>query len=232
MSSFFEKSQNDVVGILLADDYFSDILVVAVRSLEADNAAAAAVAGTKLKNGKAGVAVRVLMPTLRKHSQETISQLRSRIIVRVVENPTINNGSIGVGKSAEEVMSKVYDLLDRMKLGWTAHEFKADTDEVQAIIEGGNLQYDQAFYTFVPTGGLSPVAFPHITLLTSTVTMTCATSGAAIYYTTDGATFPSAANSATLYAGAFTKPAVGTVIRACAFKTGMRQSHANNETVT
>ena len=231
--SYFERLQNDITGALLADadSYFADIVVVAVRSLEADNIAAAAVAGTKLKNAKAGVAVRVLMPTLQKQSKQVIGQLRSKVIVRVVENPTINNGANGTTKSAEEVSAKCYDILDRLKLAWSAHELKADEDEVTPELVDGMLQYDLAFYTFLPTLGRTAVATPTLTVA-STVTLTCGTSGAAIYYTTDGVTFPSAANAATLYASPFTTPASGTLIRVAAFKATLRQSDVVHYTVT
>jgi hypothetical protein len=225
LSSYFERLQNDITGALLADAdaYFADVTVVAVRSLEADNMAAAAVAGTKVKNGKAGVAVRVLMPTIRKTSKEVVSLLRARVIVRVTENPTINKGSTGTDKSAEEIGAKCYDILDRLKLAWSKHELKADDDEIEPAIVDGNLQYDFSFYTFLPTLGRTVVAAPTYTV-TSTVLLATATSGAAIYYTTDGVTFPSAANTATLYSTPFTKPASGTLIRAAAFKAGLRQS--------
>jgi len=225
LSSYFERLQNDITGALLADmdSYFSDVTVVSVRSLEADNIAAAAVAGTKVKNGKSGVAVRVLMPTIRKTSKEVVSLLRARVVVRVVENPTINNGSIGTGKSAEEISAKCYDILDRLKLAWSKNELKADESEVEPAIVDGMLQYDLSFYTFLPTVGRAVVATPSI-IVSSTVALATTTSGAAIYYTTDGVTFPSAANGATLYSAPITTPASGTLIRAAAFKVGLRQS--------
>lgn len=233
MSSYFERLQNDITGALLADadSYFADIVVVSLRSLEADSLAANAVAGTKLKNGKAGVAVRVLMPTLRKHEKEIVSQVRSRVIVRVCENPTINNGALGTGKSAEEVSAKCIDILDRLKVAWSASELRLDEDEVTPAMEDGMLIYDLPFYTFLPTPGRSVVATPTLTVA-STVTLATSTSGAAIYFTTDGVTFPSAANAATLYSAPFTTPASGTLIRVAAFKAGLRQSNVVHYTVT
>jgi hypothetical protein len=232
-TSYFERLQNDITGALLADadSYFADIVVVAVRSLEANSIAEAAVAGTKLKNGKAGVAVKVLMPTLRKADKEIVSKLRSSVTVRVVENPTINNGSTGTGKSAEEVAAKIYDILDRLKLAWSHNELRADDAEVSPELVDQMLQYDLPFYTYLPTLGRTPVATPTLTV-SSTVTLATATSGAAIYYTTDGVTFPSAANAATLYSAPFTTPASGTLIRVCAFKAAYRQSDVVHYTVT
>jgi hypothetical protein len=223
MISYFQRFQNDVAAVLLADGYFADITAVAVRSLEADNMAAAAVAGTKKKNGKAGVAVRVLMPAIQKTSQVVVGLLRTRLILRVAENPTINQGSIGTGKSAEEVAAKCYDLIDRLKLGWSAHEVKADADEVDAVVEDTELRYDLPFYTYLPTTGRVVVATPTVTV-GATVSLACATAGATIYYTSNGVSFPSASSGGTLYTAPFTTPAAGTLLRVAAFKTGSRQS--------
>lgn len=51
------------------------------------------------------------------------------------------------------------------------------------------------------------------------VTITCATAGSTIKYTTDG-TNPKTSDSVTTYSAAFTTPAAGTVIKACASATG------------
>jgi hypothetical protein len=232
--SYFERLQNDVAGALLADadSYFADVTVVAVRSLEAVAVAAAAVAGTKVKNGKAGVAVRVLMPTMRKADKEVVGKLRASLTVRVVENPTVNNGSAGTGKSAEEVAAKCYDILDRLRLAWTANELRADENEVEPQVVDGTLQYDLAFYTYLPTAGRTVVATPTVTQGATTVTLACATASANVYYTSDGLTFPSAANAATLYSAPFAVPAAGTLLRVAAYKAGSRQSDVVNYTVT
>jgi hypothetical protein len=67
---------------------------------------------------------------------------------------------------------------------------------------------------------LTKVAPVTITNATGSITLACGTSGAAIYYTTDG-TFPYFGNAnATLYGTPFATPATGTLIRAAAYKTG------------
>jgi hypothetical protein len=51
------------------------------------------------------------------------------------------------------------------------------------------------------------------------ITLTCATAGASIYYTTDG-TYPTPTNG-TLYTAPFAAPELGTTIRAAGYKTGL-----------
>lgn len=62
-----------------------------------------------------------------------------------------------------------------------------------------------------PATGIPSVALGSV----SVITLTCATAGASIYYTTDGR-FPSP-DSGTLYAAPFVAPAAGTFVRACAY---------------
>lgn len=70
---------------------------------------------------------------------------------------------------------------------------------------------------------LAKCAEPALTELTGTVTITCATSGAAIYYTTDG-TYPGSGNTAaTLYTVPFPLT-TAVALRAAAQKTGLMAS--------
>lgn len=80
------------------------------------------------------------------------------------------------------------------------------------------------------TEGFTHTGSPEITLFAaSTLTLTCATSGASIYYTTDGS-YPTPAHG-TLYTAPFSSPPVGTVIRAAAYKTGLNPGDATEITI-
>lgn len=68
-----------------------------------------------------------------------------------------------------------------------------------------------------------------VTASESLLTLTCATSGAAIRYTEDGS-YPAPAK--TLYTAPFTVPEVGTVIRAAAYKTGLNPGDVTEFTIT
>lgn len=70
------------------------------------------------------------------------------------------------------------------------------------------------------TGSPLPTGNPVITLGDEAlISLDLATAGAVIYYTTDGS-YPDATNG-TLYEDPFASPAVGTVIRAAGYKTGL-----------
>lgn len=72
---------------------------------------------------------------------------------------------------------------------------------------------------------VAPVISPAGTLPSVTVTLTCATSGAAIYYTLDGSHPWSGNTSAALYSTPFTLTEAKTV-RAIAYKSGSLASDA------
>lgn len=64
----------------------------------------------------------------------------------------------------------------------------------------------------------------------SLIALNCATSGAAIYYTTDG-TYPTPENG-TLYSAPFTEPDDGTLVRAAAYKAGLNPGDCLEFTIT
>lgn len=69
--------------------------------------------------------------------------------------------------------------------------------------------------------GNGTLPLPTVTATPHTLALTCATSGAAIYYTTDGS-YPAEANThATLYTAPIALPAAGTMVRAAAYKTAL-----------
>lgn len=81
--------------------------------------------------------------------------------------------------------------------------------------------------------GDEAIGFPTITLgptNSSNLTLTCATAGASIYYTTDGS-YPEPENG-TLYSAPFAMPDTGTLVRAAAYKTGLNPGDCLEFTIT
>lgn len=143
-------------------------------------------------------------------------------VVRVIENPMINEGASGTGLTSEEVALNVLTALNQ----WSPNGGSALYPDRRALREVNlvnGLGYDVTFKRHMPLQPRSKVARPVISIADPSMTITCATSGAAIYYTADGS-FPSAFNAAaSLYSGPvdISLLANGTLIRAAAFKSGL-----------
>ncbi len=97
----------------------------------------------------------------------------------------------------------------------------------EVFLEGGAIGYDVSFNQAMPLQPRAAVDRPVISIMDPSMTITCATAEAAIYYTVDGSS-PSPANAAAaLYSGAVDISGLsnGTLIRAAAFKAPLRGSH-------
>ncbi len=232
------RLQADFVARLNSLAYFADIQVIALsafpqggrtkpESVEALlDRINQSLAGLVEKDGKVGACVLVPLPTLDGRFPNVPGpQLRLRLSVQVLINPIINEGSTGTQKELSEIALNVIQAGHHFQLqnvaGLTAGEdaFSPGVDEEKGLLVGvvtleSLLQLDQ------PTS----VAMPAATVAAS-VTLTCATSGASIYYTTDES-LPWVDNAtALLYSAPFVTPASGTVIRAAAYKSGSNGSN-------
>lgn len=239
-TSLHERLQLDLHGRLAADAFFSDIEVSLVRPRARLGFAQiyelidSLLGGIKKKAGKAGASAQVLMPASDQLDPNVGGpRLDVLLTVRIQELVVINMGPSGTLKTAEEIAERVIQL---------GHHF---------IPAGGNMLL---FADMVPTDAFDPkvtidvtfrvqsglvslpkVARPVIAPATGaapqSVTLTCATPGAAIYYTTDGS-YPSSANeTATLYTAPFTQATAAT-IRAAASLANYQQSDVTTATLT
>ncbi|HTJ77942.1 MAG TPA: chitobiase/beta-hexosaminidase C-terminal domain-containing protein [Rariglobus sp.] len=237
MSSLHERLQLDLYTRYLSDSFFADIEVSLIRPRAKAGFAQIyeqieqVLGGIKKKAGKAGASVQVLMPASDQLDPNVPGpRLDVLLTVRIQEIVPINLGPVGTGKTAEEIAEHCIQL---------GHQFTPF---------GGNILL---FSSMVPTdafdprvtvdvsfsvkSGLQPVpkvARPAITAGGSLAfTLSCATAGAAIYYTTDG-TYPGSGNTtATLYTGAVTLEAAATV-RAAAQKDGLLPSDVVQLSIT
>lgn len=227
MSDPLEIDQVDFAARLAADAYFSDITVLSQFQGVTENDISRALGTLTKKDGKAGACAIVLMPDLKPDGANTPGPLYViHAVVQVVERPLVNRGATGTGKSAESIGQRVRQLLHHFNNGLgTTYNF----DGMEPIPRGvGEISYGVAFTRKAGDDDLIKVRTPKITasaaLAPATITITCATSGAVIHYTTDG-TPPSPNNPTALPYSAPFNQATAATIRAAATSTDLVQSN-------
>ena len=226
MSSIRKPLQLDCEARLKADPYFDDIAIILQRKGVTEKDIERLLNVQKGRGGKVGACVLVLIPGADAIDPDLpgprLGLVQSFV---VLVHPTINAGSTGTGKDAEDIAERVLQLFHQVHFGYGA------------VLVGGQaaIQVNDTFDGLVGQqvnletyGGpiaLAKVAVPAITASATTapatVTITCATAGAAIRYTTDGS-LPTPTNG-TDYTAPFAQATAAT-IRATATKLGALQS--------
>jgi hypothetical protein len=181
------------------------------------------------RGGKSGACVIVrAVGILGLDSGETPTPLMQMAIVcDVVEDVLINAGADGTGWNAGEIVARLVQTLHQSHYDerFTGLRLSASAPVVELEDEQPGRR------GFMVTFAASQMQFDVVATCQSvsiadssgTITLTCGTSGATIYYTTDGS-YPGSGNAeATAYTTAFEVDA-GTVIRAAAEKTGLNPS--------
>jgi chitobiase/beta-hexosaminidase-like protein len=220
--------QLDVAARLEASAYFEDVPVLVFRPRAALTAAEIqdqinmVLGALTTQNGKAGLCVTVMMPGLSTKEQELPGPyLHLKCVVRVQENVMVNMGSNGTMIACEDAAIAVAQILHLWTPGGTAGIVRVAEEAISAgeAFEG-NVTYDVMIESEVDLPCLEKTAQPFIASSGDLVSIGCADSAAAIYYTTDG-TAPWAGNESypstgVLYEGSFTVGS-GTLVRAAAF---------------
>jgi len=234
-----QRFQLDIAARLEASAFFENIPVFIFRPRAALTAAQiqdrinSALGALTTQNGKAGLCSTVLMPLLDTQRQELPGPyLHLRCIVRVQENVIVNMGSIGTQIACEDAAIAVAQILHLWTPGGTAGILRVAPEAItpNPAFEG-RVTYDVLLESELDLECLASTVQPFISVSEGTATIACADPDAAIYYTTDGS-LPWAGNgnypsTATLYAGAFSAPDAGTLIRAAAFNPALLGSDTN-----
>lgn len=217
--------QTDAALKLAAEAAFQYVPVSLYRPRDSQEAAQIqttldqSLAGLTSKNGKAGLAVLVFMPEAETPEPNTPGPRLSLLLtLRVYENVLINEGASGTQITAEQCALNILASLHH----WTrGHQtLVSDRKAIKSVDDkSGRNVYDVTLRQDAAPPRLTKVTAPVITEDEINITITCATAGAAIYYTQDG-TSPAPGNTgATLYSAPF-EPVSQALIRAAAFFDG------------
>jgi hypothetical protein len=223
-----------IAARLDADEWFVDINVLTERKADIVAAIEKSVGPMKGKGGKSGTCVVVMSPTASdEYPDAPGAYLHPLATVRVLENPLINNSAVGTKKEALSTAKRLVMVLKHFEVDGVFSGLIPNKPTVVPVADPvAPVAYEVTFRTadkdkdivskvapvsISPDGGAAP----------QTVTLACATVGAAIYYTTDGS-FPWCGNNqATLYSVPFSVNNPATV-RAGAFLSGAIASNVNS----
>lgn len=230
--SILELDQLDIFARVQNDPYFvAGVPVLLELKGITERDVAQKISALNSSNGKVGSVVIVNMPTLLPDSPNAPGPRYDTVYrVQVIDWPMVRRQSTGgTGCSADEIGDRLRQILHRFTMGRGQTIYFGGQEPVN--VPDGKVSYSLRFKR--QSQDLPPVAVASIGISPSgpgpvTVTLTCATVGAAIYYTTDGSypgSNPVACPTAVLYTGPFAVVA-GTTLRAAAELTGYQQSQA------
>lgn len=226
--SILELDQEDMAARLQADSYFiAGIPVLIQRRGITESDVQIKISTANSQNGKIGSVAIVLMPTLTGDAPNSPGpRYWVTYPIQVIDWPSVRRSSPGgSGDSAEEICDRIRQIIHGISFRpgnsisfSSLKPVDVKDGQISYILYFKRLGFDKppvdcAAVGISPASGTGPL----------TVTLTCQTAGAAIYYTVDG-TYPSSVNpTSQLYSGPFVAPQ-GSTVRAAASLSGYQQS--------
>jgi hypothetical protein len=220
VSSLFRDLRQEWIDFLDANPFFDGIALVPENKKDITNEITRALGPLNEKGGKIGIAVVFMTVTARPTKDGGNGPVLDVLnVARVIENPVVNN----TGTNYDEVAEKIAKLTH----GFTAlvgnSPFMLDD---AGISLGNDTKFPSKDVFFTCTGNLGIAALtqaakPAGVVAAGHLTLTCATPGAAMFYTVNGST-PNPQTS-TLYTAPFAVNA-GQTIKARAWLAGFLTS--------
>lgn len=234
--SILELDQLDIYARLQNDPFFqSGVPVLLELKGITERDVDISISTANQQNGKVGSVVIVLMPTLLPDSPNAPGPRYDTVYrVQVIDWPVVRRQTVGGSTvSADEIADRVRQIIHRFTFGRGQTVYFAGMEPV--AVPNGKVSYSVRFKRTscdnppisVASVGISP-GVNGVGSGPATVTLTCATAGASIYYTTDGSypgSDPAACPTALLYSAPFAV-AAGVLVRAAAELTNYQQSQA------
>ena len=234
----FVQLQNDLTYGLLSEDALARINIVQYRKLRLQGQLDLSTVWLTPRNGFAGCGVLVEMPEFEVAHPNVSGPIGQLVMpLLVVEEPNLNfapatpgdtSAPQGTGLAAEEVAQLILDGSHQWSIG-PSGQLQAAQRAIQVSEEfEGLVAYRVRLTMQMGRQQTARVASVAATAANGHITLTCATVGAAGYWTGDGS-FPGPANStANLYTIAF---AASGFLRFAAYKTGMIRSAVTTTTI-
>lgn len=226
--------RDDMAARMDADEWFVDIVVLTEKKADLISAIEKAVGPMKGKAGKSGTCVVVMSPVATdEYPDAPGAYLHPQVSVRVLETPLINNSAVGTKKPALSTCKRIVELFKAFGADGVCTPLVPGKPTIVPVADPvAPVAYEVNFRTAdasrtVPAKVAQPIVSPASGAAPATVTLVCATGGAAIYYTLDGS-YPWSGNpQATLYNAPFAVNTPATV-RAGAFKAGAIASNVSS----
>jgi hypothetical protein len=219
--SILSQLQQQCADRLQSDPLFAHVRVLTERVADIESEIDRALGPLNEQGGKTGLVAVLLTPTANVNFENVFGPFFDdiKIVVRVIENVPINQDpDTGTNVPAADAAERVCALLHHFQPDNATGPVLAHKPTITLGNDPNHLSYDCLFKT---SGGLAATlpqaATPVCSNNGGTITLTCATAGAAIFYTLDGSN-PSPRN-AMLYTAPFT-PGTGVTIKARAWLAG------------
>jgi hypothetical protein len=207
---------------LEGDAYFADVPVVLAEDGDPLAELARKEAVLTTKGGKRGAAVIVLPLILDDaYPEQGAGPMILRPAFQVLENIDLNRDSNGTGKSLRAICRRIVQLVKPLALYGLVSDFRCDTPAIEPLnLEadlGAHIRAAQVnFFAYEIGESPAQVGTPLPSEDNGSLVLTCATTGAEIWYTTDDSYPRPLGETAVLYTGPIAIAADFT-LRACAY---------------
>jgi hypothetical protein len=187
-TGILDSIQQEIADLILADPFFEDIAVLTEHTKEIESEINRALGPLNERGGKIGAVVIVLTPQAKISFKDVFGPFFDdiKVVALVSVNPTVNNDASGTGKTASAIAEKVATVVHQQTVNSSNGPVVADDPGITTIED----EFDSRNVHFRTAGGVATappqVATPIIAEDHGAFTITCATPGAAIFYTLNG----------------------------------------------